>query len=351
MLRWLVLTGFCLTAATLPAAELRFDFSQEPEGEIPPGFRSAVTGQGQPGEWRVVMDEVPPTLRPLTPNARILTKRAVLGQLARDPTDEHFPLLIYTNQVFGDFTLTTRFKTVSGKAEEMAGIAFRLKDEKNYYVVRASSLGNTFRFYRVVDGQRGQIIGPSVEIASGAWHDLTVTAEANQFRFLLDGKELIPPITDSTFASGQFAFWTKSDSVSYFGDTQVRYVPLVVPAQVLVSEVLRRYPRLLGLRIYATNSTSPELRIIASSDQTDVGKAGDKVERDVVSRDVIYCGRDHKQMIVTLPLHDRNGDAVAAVRVALRSFPGQTDDNAVARALPIVKRLEGRFRSAKDLVE
>src|SRR5262252_11138991 len=97
-----------------------------PEGQMPPGFRSTVTGLGKPGEWKTVLVEVPPLLEPLSPkpdNTPSTTKRAVLAQVSQDPTDERFPLLIYDNETFGDFTFTTRFKTVSGKAEQMAGIA------------------------------------------------------------------------------------------------------------------------------------------------------------------------------------------------------------------------------------
>jgi hypothetical protein len=35
----------------------------------------------------------------------------------------------------------------------------------------------------------------------------------------------------------------------------------------------------------------------------------------------------------------------------MQSFRGQTEQNAVARALPIVKEMEARVRSAKDLLE
>ena len=57
-----------LALLTLPvaAAERKFDFSEVGENHLPPGFRSTVTGQGKPGDWRVIMDDVPPLLQPLT---------------------------------------------------------------------------------------------------------------------------------------------------------------------------------------------------------------------------------------------------------------------------------------------
>ena len=230
-----ILLALALLTLPLMAAERKFDFSAVREGQTPPGFRSTVTGQGKPGDWRVIMDDVPSLLPALTPGARGVAKKAVLAQLAQDATDEHFPLLIYEGETMDDFTLTTRFKTVKGVMEQMAGIAFRIQNETNYYVVRASSLGNTFRFYKVLNGERGPLVGPEVPIPSGVWHDLTVECKGNQIRCLLDGKELISA-TDKVnpFTSGKIGFWTKSDAVSYFADTRIVYTPHEAPAQALV---------------------------------------------------------------------------------------------------------------------
>src|SRR5262245_38157495 len=137
----LVLSGW-----TALGAEKVFDFREEKLNTLPRGFRSAITGEGTPGEWKVIQDEVPSLMQPLTPQAQPLGRRPVLGQVARDRTDEHFPVLIYEDESFNDFTLTTRFKLVEGEDEQMAGIAFRIQDERNYYYIRASGLGSTFHF-------------------------------------------------------------------------------------------------------------------------------------------------------------------------------------------------------------
>src|SRR5205085_5832363 len=85
------------------AAERKFDFSDVREGQIPPGFRNAITGQGKPGDWKVILDEMPSVLPPLTAQAPSVARRAVLAQVADDATDEHFPLLIFEGEIFGDF--------------------------------------------------------------------------------------------------------------------------------------------------------------------------------------------------------------------------------------------------------
>jgi hypothetical protein len=55
--------------------------------------------------------------------------------------------------------------------------------------------------------------------------------------------------------------------------------------------------------------------------------------------------------IVTAPLHDRNGETVGVVQFHLKPFPGQTEANAIARVLPIVRDMEMRVGAAKDLNE
>ena len=233
-----------LMALALPAgaAERKFDFGEFPQGQTPPGFRSAVTGQGRPGDWQVLLDDAPPPLQPLSSQSTATSKQAVLAQLAKDPTDEHFPLLIYEGDTLGDFTLTTRFKTVSGVVEQMAGIAFRVQNETNYYVVRASALGNTFRFYKVLNGQRGPLVGPEVAVAPQVWHEMTVECQGSRIRCRLDGKESIS-VEDKVNAltSGKIGFWTKSDSVTYFTDTKIVYKPFEAPAQSLVRQIGRAH--------------------------------------------------------------------------------------------------------------
>src|SRR5258708_1529744 len=94
MFRCCLLVLFALLATPVPAAELVFDFNKFALGSAPTGFVSAVTGQGRAGDWKIIEDQVPSALAPLTANATIPTRR-VLSQLDQDPADEHFPLLIY----------------------------------------------------------------------------------------------------------------------------------------------------------------------------------------------------------------------------------------------------------------
>ena len=241
---------WALALAALPAASMEqtFNFGEDLPGQTPPEFRSSVAGEGKPGDWKVIEEEVPPAMAPLTAHAPPVSHRGVLAQLARDPVNNHFPILIYDRATYDNFTLTTRFKIAGGAVAQMAGLVFRFQDERNFYVLLASALDGRFWFYKVVDGVRGPLIGPEVAIHKGEWHGMTVECEGNHIHCLLDGKELIPMLTDNSFLNGKIGFWTKSDSVSYFSDTKVSYVQRESLAERLVKEQMKAYPHLVGLK-------------------------------------------------------------------------------------------------------
>ncbi|MBI5800751.1 MAG: DUF1080 domain-containing protein [Verrucomicrobia bacterium] len=354
MSRWFpILLAVAVSLSVAQGAQRLFDFSAMPEGKTPTGFVSVLTGSGTPGDWKVVLADAPTAFQPLTGNAPRGGKNGVLAQLSTDMTDERFPGLIFDEEVFGDFTFTTKFRCVDGKVEQMAGVAFRFQDAKNYYVIRASGLGNNVRFYKFVNGDRSAPIGPEIPIARGLWHELTIECRGNQIRCLLNGKEAIPTLTDNSFAFGKLGFWTKSDSVSHFADAKVTYTPRETLAKALVREMFQKKTSISEVVIYMVKGTGQELRVIASRDEQLLGSPGGELEKHVIAKNVMYSGTDKARdlYLVTLPLHDRNGEVVAAVRVEMKPFLGQTEQNAMLRAMPIVKRIEQRFKEAKDLIE
>ncbi|HKQ39802.1 MAG TPA: family 16 glycoside hydrolase, partial [Verrucomicrobiae bacterium] len=287
MFRLLVVVTLLYSVA-LNAAEKVFDFSDLNAGDAPRGFRNVVGGQGKPAEWKIVLDELPHAFPSVTGKAIPTSRRPVLAQLSRDRTDEHTPMFIYDGDVFGDFKLTTLFKLVDGEVEQMAGIAFGFQDANNYYYVRASALGNTFNFFKIINGQRSPPTGTKVEIPKGAWHELAVECNGNTLRASLNGKALILLREEQPFARGKIGFWTKSDSVSYFAETRVIYTPRENLAQALIRETLHNYPRLQALYIFAPTVGSNEPTLIASSEATEIGKPAPPEVRDVLARSIPY---------------------------------------------------------------
>jgi len=343
---------FCLgLALTLPmfGAEIKIDFSNFAADSTPANFHGALAGGGSPGDWKIVMDDVPPLLAPLTDQAPDVTKRAVLAQTSRDATNERFPLFIYDRETFTDFKFSMRFKIVDGVAEQMAGMVFRFQNESNFYVLRASALGHNVRFYKMVDGIRTDPIGPVLDITSHRWHTLAVQCQGNQITCWLDDQILMPPLQDNSFPEGRVGFWTKSDAVSYFCDAEIDYTPRTPAAQVLVDSIMEKQPRILGLQIRALNARG-EPRIIASKDKAEAGRPGDDTDTKTIADGAIFYSRIKDVDIITLPLRDHNGDPMAAVHLRLKSFIGETRNNALTRARIILGSMEAEVTSSEELL-
>jgi hypothetical protein len=348
-----LLGGWLLLAAVGygQAAERVFDWSSARINGTPEGFRAVVSGSGAPADWRIIPDAAPSAFPAISPKATNRTMRSVLAQLSRDQTDGRYPMLVYEGETFGDFTLTTEFKIVDGVAEQMAGIAFRIQDERNYFYIRASALGQNINFFKVQDGQLVGPIGAKAEIRPGTWQQLSIQCRGNEIRCSLNGKEAIPPLKDSTFGSGKIGFWTKSDSVSYFGNTKIVYTPRENFAQILCRDAIKKFPRLQKLSIIVSTTNSSPPKVIASTDSAMVGQPAQAEALDVIGRGIIYHAQEKGTVHLTMPLRDSNGDSIAAVKLAMKAFPGQTEKNVLARAVPIMKHLESRVRNAGELVQ
>jgi hypothetical protein len=348
-----LLVCLCISLA-LPAAgaEIKINFGDWAQGQsLTNDFVSALAGGGRPGDWKIVTDEMPSAFKPLLPStAPTMNHISVLAQVDTDPTDSRFPMLVYDKETFKDFALTTRFKILSGVAEQMAGVVFHYENASNFYVIRVSALGHNLRFYKYI---KGQFVDPQTVVANigpGAWHTMSIQCQGNQIYCWLDGQMAMPLTTSMTFVTGKVGFWTMSDSLTHFGDTTITYNPEVPMAQLLVQNVMEQEPRILELRIYTLDKSGTP-HVIASNASTELGKAGTEAEKGAINNGSIFFGRGHGTVAVTMPLTDRNGDPVAAVRVELKSFMGETRDTALTRARMIVSRMQSQVLSSQDLLQ
>ena len=338
-----------LTAASY-GAQIKIDFGDSTVGRTPTGFHSVLAGSGQTGEWKVVEDEVPSLLPAFNGKTPIVARHSVLAQVSQDPDDNRFPMFIYDGETFDDFKLTTRFKIVSGVTEQMAGIVFRFQNASNFYVVRASALGHNLRFYKMVNGQFVDPFTLGTNIAVGVWHTLTVQCEGVQINCRLDDALAMPLRVPPTFASGKVGFWTMADAVSYFGDTTIDYKPRVPAAQALVNSIMKQQSRILTLRLYALDGQG-QTHVIASNDKKEIGQPGTDAEKIAIADGTVSFGKSAGVVAVTMALRDRNGDPMAAVRLRLKSFLGETQDHAVARATQIVHAMQAQVTTSKDLMD
>jgi hypothetical protein len=193
------------------------NFESDEPGAVPAGFSTARTGRGDPAEWVVREETNPPS------------GRRVVAQISDDSTSYRLPLLVYDDLTAADVDVSVRFKPVSGRIDQGAGIVWRYQDEDNYYVARANALEDNVVAYKVEKGKRsnlgvkgaGSAYGVETEIHSGQWNSLRVVAEGGLFEIYSNDGKLFE-VEDATFAEpGQVGLWTKADSVTEFDDLTV----------------------------------------------------------------------------------------------------------------------------------
>jgi len=145
----------------------------------------------------------------------------VLAQTSTDKTDYRFPLCVYDKFTAKDVEVSVKFKAVSGKVDQAAGLVARFRDKDNYYITRANALESNVRLYKVVGGSRKQFAGKQMNVSSGEWHTLKLAVKGKHFAVSFDDKLLFEADDDTFTEAGKVGLWTKADSVTYFDDLKI----------------------------------------------------------------------------------------------------------------------------------
>ena len=156
------------------------------------------------GSWRVR----PEPGAPSAPNALCQTASA------------EFPALQLSTEVHRDGVLTAQVKPISGKEDQAAGLLLRVRDAKNYYIVRANALEGNVAIFKYVDGRRSELKSGTATVTAGVWQQLRGEVSGTTIRGILGGR-LIVEANDATFREGRAGLWTKADSVTCFDDVTV----------------------------------------------------------------------------------------------------------------------------------
>ncbi|MGH9713055.1 MAG: family 16 glycoside hydrolase [Candidatus Acidiferrales bacterium] len=324
-----------------------WNFDHDAAGKPPEGFTSALTGQGTIGQWTVAKDATAPS------------QPDVLAQTSQDKTDYRFALAIAEGTNYKDLALSVRFKAISGKVDQGAGLVFRLRDKDNYYVVRANALENNYRLYHVVNGRRVQFAGANFKVTSQEWHEIKVEARGGEFKCYYDGQLKITA-KDSTFKdAGKIGLWTKADSVIYFDDLTVKdlsgsaSVPSseMIYAQQLVNELVARHPELVRIGMHVTPPNKPDNIIVACNVPERIGRKSDLEDLKAMNSGQPVVMKEGENFDVTLPLHDAVGKAIGAIGLTFRPLPGEQDKDAVRRAQVMAHEIEKLITSTGQLFE
>ena len=134
--------------------------------------------------------------------------------------ESEFPAIALGTAVYGDLTVTMRFKPISGRVDQAAGIISRVQDKDNYYIIRANVLETNVNLYKYAGGRRSGIKDGSVKVAQGQWQELKLEVSGDKLRGFLNG-QLVVEANDATYKAGRVGLWTKADSVTCFDDVVV----------------------------------------------------------------------------------------------------------------------------------
>lgn len=211
---FLLTTALCAASACFAET---IDFAKANAGSVPPGWTVTMTHKGGAPKWEVLKDDSAPS------------KPNVLAQVSNDATGGRFPLAVYEDANLKDGTLSVKFKAISGRTDQAAGLVWRYKNPDNYYIVRANALENNIVLYKVEKGERialapkgtpSKTYGVKHRVSKQTWNRLGVTFQGNVFTVSFDGQKVFE-VVDSTFTDGgKVGLWTKADSVTYFDDFQ-----------------------------------------------------------------------------------------------------------------------------------
>ena len=207
-----------------------FDFSTETVGGEPHTFTSIV------GIWRV---EAEGDNKVLAVDGRkwqegqsaagIADKaRALYGERYAEFLDNVQAFAYYPYAVAGDIAdfregeIAVRFKGVSGRVDQGAGILFDLKPNGDYLALRANPLENNLVLWQYVRGKRTSVKWiRNVPTPSGQWHELKIRVVGPKVEGYLNGKLLLEHTLPRP-VSGRVGLWSKADSYMRFDDYTVR---------------------------------------------------------------------------------------------------------------------------------
>jgi hypothetical protein len=189
------------TASRSPADAITFDTAKRLDD-----FDFAASGDGPPGQWSVIDSDA----------------GRGLAQIDAEPAENRLPFAIYRPFSGRDVYVSTRFMTISGKVDRIAGLFVRFRSPDDYYAVRADTLENSVKLYRIVAGRREMIGCMEVMVSGEAWHTLGIAARDDRLTVFFDDRELFVA-TDRRFPgpAGKVGLWTQADSMTLFESLKI----------------------------------------------------------------------------------------------------------------------------------
>ena len=141
---------------------------------------------------------------------------------------KYFPLTIYKPvHNFSSGVISVSFKTISGRIDQGAGIAFNIKQNGDYLVVRANPLEQNLVLFKMEKGRRSSVKWTrNVPHKSRVWHTLKVVVEGKTIKGYVNGKLWLTHVYKEP-VSGKIGLWSKADSYVFFDNFSVNLLQSV----------------------------------------------------------------------------------------------------------------------------
>lgn len=140
------------------------------------------------------------------------------------PAAVPFPLaLIRDVNDFRDGVLAVKFNLIAGESDQIAGLAFGVTPQSEYYYARYNTKDGNVALWRFEDGERRRLVDGTahLQLPLNAWHDLQVEVRGQKVVASVAGKLRIEHTLPAP-VSGRVGFYTKRDSVTAFKSFSVR---------------------------------------------------------------------------------------------------------------------------------
>ena len=196
-------------------ATRKVDFSDDAVGQAPKGFEFGHTAKaGAPGKWVVQAEG----------------SNKYLAQVDPDNTRSRFPVAVVSDVTAADVDLSARFRPVSGRVDQAAGLVWRFQNEDNYYIVRANALENNVVLYKVEKGKRtdlpvkgeGRTYGKKAQVPVGTMEHAASGRGRAAVRSVLQRQQALRGRGHArSRRPGKVGLWTKADSVTQFDDLTI----------------------------------------------------------------------------------------------------------------------------------
>src|SRR6266511_3295055 len=211
------------------AEPLKLDFSNETAGADPTSFVNVV------GIWRIETEgqnkvlavdgrqwKEGQTAAGLADKARTLYGDGYAEFLDSVQAFAYFPYTVAKDvDDFRNGEISVRFKGISGRIDQGAGILFNLKPNGDYLALRANPLENNLVLWKFEKGKRSSVKWIRNTVTpTRQWHDLKVRIAGTKVEGFIDGKLYLEHVLSEP-VSGRIGLWSKADSHVYFDNFTV----------------------------------------------------------------------------------------------------------------------------------